>query len=161
MDEDIADMEAMLARPTGNSATTLKTDPKRVEQAMRAVLAKLERDDPPSLHFGAASPSLLANFHLPPPSFRRGQPLTIIAHAPNVGGLRLRYRHVNQAETWQMVEMEQAGKDFRANIPADYTDSPFPLQYHFQIHGNDGVVRLHPGLKPGWQGQPYFVVRQA
>jgi hypothetical protein len=32
------------------------------------------------------------------------------------------------------------------------------LQYHFQIRSNDGV-RLHPGLKPGWQGQPYFVVR--
>jgi hypothetical protein len=57
-----------------------------------------------------------------------------------------------------MVAMQQMGKDFRVDIPAAYTDSPFPLQYHFQIRSNDGV-RLHPGLKPGWQGQPYFVVR--
>ena len=59
-----------------------------------------------------------------------------------------------------MVEMEQAGKDFRAEIPAAYTDSPFPLQYHFQIRDGSGKVGLLPGLKPGWQGQPYFVVRQ-
>jgi hypothetical protein len=24
-----------------------------------------------------------------------------------------------------------------------------------------GATELHPGLRPGWQGQPYFVVRQA
>ena len=60
-----------------------------------------------------------------------------------------------------MVEMERKGAEYSAEIPAAYTDSPFPLQYHFQIHDSDGSVRLHPGLKPGWQGQPYFVVRQA
>ena len=76
-------------------------------------------------------------------------------------GVRLRYRHVNQAEIWQMIEMERAGDDYRAVIAAVYTDSPFPLQYHFQIHASDGIVRLDPGLQPGWHGQPYFIVRQA
>jgi hypothetical protein len=74
--------------------------------------------------------------------------------------MRLRYRRVNQADLWQTVDMELAGNDFHATIPADYTDSPFPLQYHFQIHTGNGVARLFPGLQPGWQGQPYFVVRQ-
>ena len=118
---------------------------------MRAVQEKPKHNESPSL----------AEFHQPPPSFQRGQPLSIAAHAPKLAGVRLRYRHVNQAETWQMVEMQQTGKDFRAEISAAYTDSAFLLQYHFQIHDSDGGVRLHPGLKPGWQGQPYFVVRQA
>jgi len=150
MDDDLADMEAMLARPTGNSTSALKADPKLVEQAVHAALEKPKLVEYPSF----------AEFHTPPPSFQRNQPLTIVAHAPDVAGVRLRYRHVNQAEIWQMVEMEQAGMDFRADIPAAYTDSPFPLQYHFQIHDSKGVVRLHPGLKPSWHGQPYFVVRQ-
>ena len=86
--------------------------------------------------------------------------MTIVAHAPKLAGMRLRYRHVNQADAWQMIEMGHAGKDFRADIPAAYTDSLFPLQYHFQIRKNAGDVSLYPGLKPGWQGQPYFVIRQ-
>lgn len=95
--------------------------------------------------------------------------MAIEAHAPRATGVRLRYRHVNQAETWQMVEMERKGNNFRAEIPAAYTDSLFPLQYHFQIRTSDSAIRnpqsatcfLYPGLEHRWQGQPYFVVRQA
>ena len=145
-------------KPAGDNKVASKLDPKLVEQAMRTVQEKPKHDDPPSL----------AEFHTPPPSFQRGQPLTIVAHAPKFAGARLRYRRVNQAETWQMVEMELAEKNYRAVIPAAYTDSPFPLQYHFQIRTSDSALRtphsaicfLYPGLQPGWQGQPYFVVRQ-
>jgi hypothetical protein len=151
MDADIADMEAMLAQPTGNSTTALKAEPKLAEKAMRAVFEKLNHATLPSL----------ADFHQPPASFKRGQSLAIGVHALKVAGVRLRYRRVNQAEDWQMIEMEQMGKGFRAEIPAAYTDSPFPLQYHFQIRHGTGKVGLLPGLNPGWQGQPYFVVRQA
>jgi hypothetical protein len=161
MDADIADMEALLNKTTGDGKAALKLDPKVVEQAMHAVLAKPKHDDLPSLRFGAASQPPLAEFHNPPPSFQRGQPLTIVAHAPKFAGVRLRYRHVNQAETWQMVAMEPAEKKYRAVIPVAYTDSPFPLQYHFQIRAETGMTRLYPGLHPGWHGQPYFVVRQA
>jgi hypothetical protein len=172
MDADITDMEKLLDQTSAPGTAALKADPKAIEQAMRVVLEKPKRDEP----------QLLAEFHTPPPSFRRDQPLTIIANTHKAGGLWLRYRHVNQAETWQMVEMELAEKNYRAVIPADYTDSPFPLQYHFQIRASacgvaptagptaartvtpqaeTGVARLHPGLQPGWRGQPYFVVRQA
>jgi hypothetical protein len=148
LDEDIADMEMVLKQATDDNKNLLKADPKIIERAMRAVLEKPKHDEPPPL----------AEFHTPPPSFQRGQLLDIVVHAPKLAVVQLRYRHVNQAEPWQMVAMQQMGKDFRVDIPAAYTDSPFPLQYHFQIRSNDGV-RLHPGLKPGWQGQPYFVVR--
>jgi hypothetical protein len=155
MDEDIADMEKLLRSATEGDTTSLKIERKVIEQAMQAVLTKPKHDEHPPL----------AGLHTPPPSFRRGQPLPIIAHVPQVrnlgkiSGLRLRYRRVNQAETWQMIEMELSGADYHAVIAADYTDSPFPLQYHFQIRADSGSAWLHPGLEPGWHGQPYFVVR--
>lgn len=84
-----------------------------------------------------------------------------IKNSGKISGLRLRYRRVNQADIWQMIDMEKSGADYRASIAANYTDSPFPLQYHFQIRTRSGDARLYPGLQPGWHGQPYFVVRQA
>jgi hypothetical protein len=151
MEDDIADMEKLLNQTPSAVEASTKVDHNTIEKAMRQALAQQAHDKNPSL----------TGFHEPPPSFRRGQALAIIAHAPKLAGVRLRYRRVNQAESWQMVEMQQTGKDFRAEIPAAYADSPFPLQYHFQIHANDGVVRLYPGLNPGWHGQPYFIMRQA
>jgi hypothetical protein len=60
-----------------------------------------------------------------------------------------------------MIEMNLSEGNYAAAIPAEYTDSSFPLQYHFQmLAAADGPARLHPGLKPGWRGQPYFFVRQ-
>jgi hypothetical protein len=153
LDEDTADLEALLVQTTGDGKNLLKIDPKVIEQALRAVLEK-PRDEHP----------LPAEFHTPPPSFQRGQALTISADKTNrrarIFGVRLRYRHVNQAEVWRMVEMELAGGKYRAVIPADYTDSPFPLQYHFQVRNESDGARPYPGLQPGWRGQPYFVVRQ-
>jgi hypothetical protein len=150
MDEDIADMESLSKQTAGDGKNLSKAGSKVIEQAMRAVLEKPKHGAPPSL----------PEFHAPPGSFQRGRLLDIVARAPKLAGVRLRYRHVNQAENWRMVEMELAGKNYHAAIPADYTDSPFPLQYHFQIRAKSGDVRLHPGLQPGWRGQPYFVVRQ-
>jgi hypothetical protein len=151
LDEDIADMEGPTLVSPGLPIDDLKL--KAVDKAVRFALNKTNRDDPP-----------LADFHQPPPSFRRGQPLTITAHSPKFHIARLRFRRVNQAELWQTVDMVRSDKSYHAVIPAEYTDTPFPLQYHFQIMtiADDSItpMRLHPGLKPGWQGQPYFVVRQ-
>ena len=79
----------------------------------------------------------------------------------NQAGVRLRYRRVNQAEAWQELLMARSGAGFRAEIPAAYSDTQFPLQYHFVLEPVGGVPELHPGLKPGWHGQPYFILRQA
>ena len=108
----------------------------------------------------------MRDFHLPLKSFRRGEPLLIEASlarskdAPKLNSLRLRFRRVNQAETWKEAEMEMRDAIYRATIPANYTDSAFPLQYHFELRERSSAAWLYPGLKPGWQGQPYFVVRQ-
>jgi hypothetical protein len=157
IDADTADMEKLLKQEPESGTAPLKVDRKVIEKAMHQALAKPEHGENPPL----------AGLHEPPPSFQRGRPLTIVAHVPKVSnvamisGLRLRYRHVNQAEIWQMIEMERAGDDFRAVIAAVYTDSPFPLQYYFQIHSDSGHAWLRPGLERRWHGQPYFFVRQA
>jgi hypothetical protein len=44
-------------------------------------------------------------------------------------------------------------------VPAEYTDSPFPLQYYFVV--STPTVTLYPGLNDTWTNQPYFVIRQA
>ena len=55
----------------------------------------------------------------------------------------LHYRHVNQAERWQSVELSRVGDAFRGEIPADYTEKRFALQYYFEIEtsadGGDSV----------------------
>ena len=149
MDDDVADMERSLElEPSAHVAPTA-AEAKLAEQAMHVVFEKPRQS------------AALADFHLPPSTLQRGQPLNIVAHAPKLAGVQLRYRHVNQAETWQMVEMELAETKYRAVIPAAYTDSLFPLQYYFQIRNASGAAWLRPGLEHRWQGQPYFVVRQA
>ena len=157
MDADLADMDKLLnqAEPATGSTPPAKIDPKVTEQAMRAVLGKPKRDEHPPL----------TGLHAPPASFKRGQSLSIIANVPPtrklaaIAGVRLRYRRVNQAEIWQMIEMERSGPEYRAVIAAEYTDSPFPLQYHFQIR-TPADAWLLPGLEHPVQGQPYYVVRQ-
>ncbi len=153
MDEDIADMEKLLKEAGALKATPSGPEHDLIVKAIETVLRAPPGPPPPDL----------PGFHQPPKSFRRGEPLLIEAAVQTRNGLnsvQLRFRRVNQAETWQVAEMKPDGTKYRASIPADYTDSPFPLQYHFELRGFSGGARLFPGLKPGWQGQPYFVVRQ-
>jgi hypothetical protein len=151
IDRDTAALETLLKQPPADAQPA---DPKVIEQAMRAVLNTSPGDEYP----------VPADLHTPPASFQRAKPFPVVAKPGSsnaIAGLRLRYRHVNQAETWQSVEMEQAGEDYRAVIAAEYTDSPFPLQYYFQIQTAPGKAWLYPGLQNRWHGQPYFVLRQA
>jgi hypothetical protein len=154
IDRDTADLEKLLKQPSTDTQTT---DPKVIAQAMKAVLGKSQGNEFP----------VLADVHTPSASFQRGKPFPVAAriregrNSTAITGLRLRYRHVNQAETWQSSEMEQTGEEYRATIAAEYTDSPFPLQYYFQIRTGSGRTWLYPGLEHRWQGQPYFFVRQA
>lgn len=73
--------------------------------------------------------------------------------------VRLYYRHVNQGERFQSVPMQANGKNFQAAIPADYINSPYPIQYYFEIERSAKDVTLHPGLGPNLIQQPYYVVR--
>jgi len=93
-------------------------------------------------------------------SFRAGEPLNIeIAVDKSPQSVRLYFRHVNQGERFQSVVMRANGKQFQASIPAAYTDSPYPLQYYFEIERGPQNVGLYPGLGPNLIQQPYFVVR--
>jgi hypothetical protein len=71
------------------------------------------------------------------------------------------YRHVNQAERFERVQMEgSADGAHRATIPAAYTDSPYPLQYYFVIKTSTDMAYLYPSLGPDRLQQPYIVLRQ-
>lgn len=104
--------------------------------------------------------------HVPPTSFRAGEPVVVELWASVVGGNQpmsacLRYRHVNQADTYEAVEMEVRDGRFVATIPGAYTDSRYPLQYYFVLRAGLDRAWLYPGLAGDLSNQAYFVVRQA
>jgi hypothetical protein len=68
---------------------------------------------------------------------------------------------MNQAEAWQVADMQGQGNRFTAAIPAEYADSPFPLQYYFGFRDASGRVQLIPGFESSIPSMPYYVVRQA
>ena len=99
--------------------------------------------------------------HDQPKHFTTGEPLDLtLTLDKEVGSVRMYYRHVNHAERFISIEMSRTGKNFRAAIPADYTDSLYPLQYYFELKEQPDKAWLYPGLAPHLRQQPYFVVRK-
>jgi hypothetical protein len=156
IDQDIADMERRGEQATAQTLTPTLTPEarKRVEQAVHTAPARPQRPPVPCAH-------------IPPPPFRRGEPIMIEATFRQARGrtslasARLRYRRVNQGEPYREVEMERQGDRCRATLPGDATDSPYPLQYFFALRDARGRAWLYPGLNADLANQPYFVVRQA
>jgi hypothetical protein len=143
IDRDIAAMELHLDSSKIDGS-------KRVEEAIAEVLRRPER------------PQVRCR-HSNPVSFRRKQPIDISLSAEprnDLASARLVYRHVNQAERFERVEMEFRGGAYRARIPAAYTDSPYPLMYYFELKTARGGVTLYPGLPSTLAGQPYFVLHR-
>lgn len=140
IDEDIADMENRLAqaKETGSEA---------VKQAIREALRRPVRP-------------VIACHHAPPASFRPGNPVEIAASVDKLVTVRLHYRRVNQAERFKVEEMQARDKNYTAVIPAEYTKSPYHLQYYFELRESPLSVRLYPSLEPPAWGQPYFVIQQ-
>jgi hypothetical protein len=97
--------------------------------------------------------------HRPPERFRRKQPLALELTGPALASARLHYRPVNQAVRWQSVIMDRKGAAYAAAIPAAYTDSPFPLQYYFELKSGPDRAWLYPGFPPDLAGQPYYVIQ--
>jgi len=63
------------------------------------------------------------------------------------------YRHVNQGERWRSLPMAPTAKKkgefdhpWAANIPGDYTQSPYPLQYYYEIDTGGPLTSLQPGI---------------
>ncbi len=142
-DDEIAKLRRLVvsAKPSA--------DP-RVSAAVNAVLARPVRDT-------------AACGHRPPEGFRPGREVNIEVTVPagtKYTSVQLLYRHVNQAERYQLAEMEMGGSRYGAVIPAEYTDSPYPLQYYFVLKDSAKKASLYPGLGPELMNQPYFVLRR-
>jgi hypothetical protein len=75
--------------------------------------------------------------------------------------VRLHYRRINQAERWQSLEMNGEARAFQALIPAPYTQSPFPLEYYFELPPAGANPTLYPGFDELFANQPYLVLGRA
>jgi hypothetical protein len=103
----------------------------------------------------------VAGRHTPPAWFQPGRPLALdFAASTAYASVQLHYRRVNQAERWQSVPMQAAGRIWRATIPGEYTQSPYPLQHYFEVREAPESAALYPGFGEQLTGQPYFVVRR-
>ena len=101
--------------------------------------------------------------HAPPSGFLRGSSVPIeltAASGEQLSAVTLHYRHVNQSARYQTTGMEPGGGRYQAEIAAGYTDSPYPLQYYFELRHSSARVSLYPGFDADPINQPYFVVRQ-
>jgi hypothetical protein len=100
--------------------------------------------------------------HTPADSFHAGEALPLVLDVDQTaanGGLSvaLHYRHVNHAERWQAMAMTRQGRGFHAAIPAEYSNSPYPLQYYFELR-SEKVAWLYPALNTTLSNQPYYAV---
>jgi hypothetical protein len=144
IDQDIADMEARVgsAAPTGN--------PEYAKRAIQEVLSPQRRPAVRCEHTAAKN-------------FQPGQPLSVelTMTGSAKASARLLYRHTNQGEEWKVAETQPRNGKLAAVIPAEYTKSPYPLQYYFEIRTGPAQAMLYPGLAADFSTQPYFVVRKA
>ncbi len=147
IDDDIADLRERLAAPV---APANKVDSAAARRAFKMATAEPTRPVP-------------AVQHTPEGKFHSGRPLvvTLDCGAASLHGVRLHYRHVNQAERWQSFELVRAGASFQGEIPAAYTARRYPLQYYFEIATGPAEAALFPTLAADLANVPYFVLRRA
>lgn len=146
IDRDIAAMQGKLKSPNGPSGAA--------QHAERAIQAATRRPHRPSLNCS----------HTPPSAFHPGQPLAVslllasatAQDAPS--SVHLFYRHVDQAERWKSAEMERDRRGYSASIPADYTDSAYPLQYYFELQRGIDSAWFYPAFNSTLSNQPYYAV---
>jgi len=65
---------------------------------------------------------------------------------------------VNQAERWKSAEMKRDHRGYNASIPADYTDSVYPLQYYFELSRGTDLAWFYPAFNSSLSNQPYFAI---
>jgi hypothetical protein len=92
--------------------------------------------------------------------FAPGRPYAVRIRSVADADPILHYRHVNQAERWRSTAMHRNGDGFAAEIPADYTESDFHLQYFVSLT-RQGQAVLVPGLEGNLANEPYVTVLQA
>ncbi len=147
IDADLAAFSAFLITKYGETLGTLsnETPPTSQDAIVQRALHPTPR------------PAIAAK-HIAPRSFHPGSELVLAITTPaGVTESILWYRHVNHGERWLSTPMQQAGVSHKAAIPAAYTDSPYPLQYYFELHTATTAI-LHPAFNPTLSNQPYYAV---
>ncbi|MDQ2840065.1 MAG: hypothetical protein M3Y72_03305 [Acidobacteriota bacterium] len=147
IEKDIDAMKvALLHKPDAETGS-----PERGHRAIQAVIQATRRLSIPCRH-------------TPPQSFQPGKSLSLSLSLINTkrhslpSSVLLRYRHVNQAERWHSAEMQQADRSFKSAIPGDYTNSPFPLEYYFELRQGSSEAWFYPAFNAALSNQPYFAI---
>ncbi len=142
IDEDIDFMKKILKQTPAIKAA----QPDNVQAAISEALGRPHRD-------------FAVCHHKQPKSFKVGEPINLeISVDKNIKSMLLYYRHVNHAERFKTVEMKHTGKSYKGIIPADYTNTQYPIQYYFELRDKPNNAWLYPGLNAKLTQQPYFVV---
>lgn len=99
--------------------------------------------------------------HTQPKKFSPGNAIDLaltFSKAPS--SVKMYYRHVNHAERFEVVDMKANGNHYTAAIPAEYTQSVYPLEYYFEVRENALTATIYPGFGSRRIDQPYYVIRQ-
>ena len=148
IDTDIAAMQAAITQPQASTAAAQIT----ADQVIRAAIADAT---------GKPTRPATQCAHTAPTAFHPGQPLSLTLSLTDAktlpSSINLLYRHVNQAERWHTIKMDQTHHTWKAAIPADYTHSPYPLQYYFELT-HENAACLHPAFNATLSNQPYFAI---
>jgi len=149
IDADVSAMQAVIEAKTGSGGVA---GGRSSSETQRAVAYATGRPSRPSV----------AATHTPAESFIAGEPLDVVLElskgmAADEITVRMRYRHVDQAERWQWLEMERSERSYKGTIPADYTHSAFPLEYFFELKRGSEAWMV-PGFNATLSNQPYYVV---
>ena len=145
MDADIADMQAALAASLKEGSQPVKVG--KARQAIETVRTK------PVLPNIECTHTLEATF-VP------GESIPVeLELGSEAKGVTLYYRHVNQALRWQSAPMTITGEKCTAVIPAEYTQTRFPMSYYFVIDTGEKGKIIYPGLDADLSNMPYYVLR--
>lgn len=98
--------------------------------------------------------------HIQPMHYKNSEPVNIELTADKAKTVKLYYRHVNQGERYQSIEMQAKDKNFRATIPSGYTNANYPIEYYFELIESAKSATLYPGFQPQLNNQPYFLISQ-
>lgn len=150
IDSDISAMQTCLLQAPAGAVSNHQVSGDSLSRAIRDVFSPPMR------------PTLSCR-HTPVTTFTPGMAQTIELQVASTGisAVRLKYRHVNQGEYYQAIELQAQGSIYRGTIPAEYAQSEYAIQYLFEIEAGPGRAACYPGLGPDLTYQPYFVVEQA
>ena len=100
--------------------------------------------------------------HTPVERFLSAKPviISIRISSRTIRRVTLHYRHINQAERWQSVELSHSNDNFQGEIPATYTAKRYALQYYFEVETGPTEATLIPQLLPNLANVPYYIVRR-